>query len=384
MRLAMFIRGNIELILLGWEDFAKSIKELDNATTFELRGHAKSLLIEIAVDIETDQTNSESYIKSRGARDASSQDKAAEYHAISRIESGLSISDLISEFRFLRSNIISLWTLENFSEKNFIILDMIRFNEVIDQLTVKATLKYSAILKNSQNVFLAILGHDIKNPIGAISMAVQILLRNSTFTEKQKKLLEQINRSVKRTDEMISNLLDFSATQLGGEMSVYFLPINFSEECLNIKNELETFYPKSIILLEMNGDLNASWDKARIGQVLSNLIANAISHGDPNKPIWLTAIGDNESIIFTIQNEGEVIPAIELRHLFDPVKRFSFSSDWKNTINTDRHLGLGLFIISSLIKLHNGSINVTSTLLGGTTFTVKLPKFPVSEVIEFT
>jgi signal transduction histidine kinase len=384
MRLAMFIRGNLELILLGWEGFARSIKELDNANTFELRGHAKSLLIAIAVDIETDQTDSESYIKSRGARDFSSQDTVAEYHAISRIESGFSINDLLSEFRFLRSNIITLWNLENLSDKSFIILDMIRFNESIDQLIAIATLKYSAILKNSQNVFLAILGHDIKNPVGAISMAVQILLRNSTFTEKQKKLLEQINRSVKRTDEMILNLLDFSATQLGGEMSVYFLPINFSEECLNIKNELETFYPKRIILLEMDGDLNASWDKARIGQVLSNLIANAISHGDPNKPIWVTAIGDNESIVFTIQNEGKVIPPIELRHLFDPVKRFSFFSDSKNTINIDRHLGLGLFIISSIIRLHNGSINVTSTLLGGTTFTVKLPKFPVSEVIEST
>lgn len=380
MRLGMFIRENLEPILLGWENFAKTIKSFENAKALELRGHAHSILMAIAVDIESDQTDAECVMKSRGEQDEFSKDTVAEYHAISRIDAGCSVSDLLSEFRFLRANIVKLWNPEKFIDKEFIIEDMIRLNESIDQLLAKSTLEHSIVMKNSQNVFLAILGHDIKNPIGAISMATQILLLEKSLTLKQKKFLEQISRSVTRTDEMILNLLDFSSTQLGGKMPVYFSPVDFSQECLSIKNEIETFHTKSTILLEMEGDLNASWDKSRIGQVLSNLISNAISHGDPKRPIWLTATGDEKNIIFTIQNEGEVISENELRQLFDPVRRFSLSSSRKNSLNIDRHLGIGLFITFSIIKLHHGSVHVTSTLLEGTTFTVTLPKVPMGKL----
>lgn len=375
MRLALFIRENLETILQEWEDFAVTLSPLNDAGRIKLRDHAKEMLGVICVDLETFQAEQQSIDKSRGKAPDAEGLTAAQSHATDRLNAGFSIEELMAEYRAMRASVLRLWRAKVKRADESDLEDMDRFNEAIDQSLTEAIARYSDLNRDSQNVFMAILGHDVRNPLGAISMGSQLLLQDDELASKHVRVARQIRRSVDRVNDIVSDLLDFSITHLGSGIPVTPAPLNFAVECSGIVDELRMFHADSDIRLELEGDLNACWDRARISQALSNLVGNAIHHGTVNGTVWVSAAACGDDIVWTIQNEGKTISPEELRFMFDPARRFAVRAAEHQNIRGN--LGLGLYITLAIVQAHKGTIRVSSTEIEGTTFTVSLPRRPL-------
>jgi signal transduction histidine kinase len=375
MKLSVFIQTNLEEILREWESFASTISPIREANKTELRDHAAELLKVIIKDLDTAQTEKESIAKSKGLAPHASEDTIAESHAAHRVAAGFNSEEVMAEFRALRSSVLRLWAkrVEIITPED--VQDMVRFNEAIDQAQTESMTRYTLMVREAQNLFLSILGHDVRTPLGAISMGAQVLLHDPSLPAKALKIGLRIFNSSKRMDEIVRDLLDFSTTHLGGGIPINPNTIDLLEICQNVVEEARTFHPDRKIVLTTDGHLVGSWDAARIAQAFSNLISNAIQHSKPETPIKITILGHSDEIRYSVQNEAEVIASAKLRTLFDPVKRFAIRTAEERAASPSiQNLGLGLYVVKEIASAHSGSINVTSSEIGGVTFTLMLPR----------
>lgn len=375
MNLSSFILGNIEPILQQWEDFARALTRQSAYVmdTTELRDHAEEMLRTVAADLNTPQDAQQSIDKSHGLASQADEYTAAERHAADRLSAGFTIDQLMAEYRSLRASVLRLWERQVKISDSAEIRDMVRFNEAIDQALTESAARYSVMLQQSQNLFLAILGHDVRTPLGAISMGAQFLLRDKKLPATSHKMASRILNSNKRIDEIVADLLDFASTHLGEGIPVSPSSMNLADVCEDLVEEVRTFHPKHRIALEVNCHSQVVWDSARISQAFSNLIANAIQHGSKTDPITITVNGEEEMIVWTIHNHGDVIAPDKLRTIFDPTKRFALRTTNEGNHN-QRNLGLGLYITREIIRAHGGKIDITSSEADGTTFTIHLPR----------
>ncbi len=376
MRLSKFILTNMEAILQEWEDFAKTIHaSIHRMTAKELRDHAEAMLKDVAADLETYQARQEGIDKSQGLGPQVSDDTAAEIHAVDRLASGFTIEQLTSEYRALRASVLRLWQDEIKDITSGEIKDMVRFNEAIDQSLAESVARYSEMHRDSQNLFMAILGHDVRSPLGAISVGAQMLTGNANLTPSAVKTASLIVDSSNRAAEIVSDLLDFSTSHLGDGIPVATSPMDFSPVCSAIVEEMRLFHPDRSITLEIAGNMEVVWDRARISQAFGNLITNAIDHGFAEEPIAITVRAQNDDeIVWTVQNAGEVIASAQLRTIFDPAKRFALRPASERKLSDKINLGLGLYITREIIVAHGGRIEITSTKADGTAFTIRLPR----------
>ena len=381
MRLSTFILTNMEAILQEWEDFAKTIHAgIHLMTAKELRDHAQAMLKVVAADLETYQARQEGIDKSQGLAPLVPDDTAAEFHAVDRLASGFTIEELTSEYRALRASVLRLWQddIKNITAGEF--KDMVRFNEAIDQSLAESIARYSEMHRDSQNLFLAILGHDVRSPLGTISMGAQMLASNATLPPNAVKTAALIVGSSNRVAEIVSDLLDFSTSHLGDGIPVATSPMDFSPVCTAIVEEMGLFHRERSIQLDIAGDMEVVWDRVRISQAFGNLIANAIDHGAAQAPIAVTVRAHNDDeIIWTVQNAGEVISTAQLRTIFDPAKRFALRPASERKLSDKINLGLGLYITREIIVAHGGRIGITSTTEDGTIFTIRLPRKGLSK-----
>ncbi|MFC5513089.1 histidine kinase dimerization/phospho-acceptor domain-containing protein [Massilia jejuensis] len=220
MTLSAFIHTHMEAILQEWEDFAATLSPLEGAGEVELRDHAASLLKVIALDLATHQAEQQSIDKSQGHGPQANQDTAAEIHAAHRVSSGFTGEQVMAEFRALRSSVLRLRARDRALTSAAEIEDMVRFNEALDQAQSESMARYTQMLREAQNLFLAILGHDVRTPLGAISMGAQVLLHDPALPAKALKVGVRILNSARRMDEIIRDLLDFSTTHLGDGLPI--------------------------------------------------------------------------------------------------------------------------------------------------------------------
>lgn len=374
MKLSEFIRTNLEEILEEWATFAASLGPLEDASQTELRDHAAAVLKVIALDLDTAQAEQQSIDKSKGLAPQADEDTAAEIHAACRVAAGFTSDQLMAEFRALRSSVLRLWARKVELTTASEIQDMVRFNEAIDQAQTESMARYTVMLREAQNLFLAILGHDVRTPLGAISMGAQVLLHDQSLPSKALKVGLRIFNSSKRMDKIIRDLLDFSTTHLGDGIPIDPSTVDLGTLCTNMVEEAHTFHPDRKITLDMSGSLTGPWDGARMAQAFSNLISNAVQHGRPGTTIEVSVSGTATEVLFQVRNDGDVIPPAKLRTFFDPVRRFAIRPAHERVASGMANLGLGLYVVKEIVRAHDGSISVTSTPEEGVTFSVKLPR----------
>ena len=374
MRLSHFILANLEAILEEWENFAATLGPLEDANKVELRDHAAAVLKVIVKDLDTPQAESESIAKSKGMAPAVLIDTAAEIHAVDRMASGFNSDQVMAEYRALRSSVLRLWAHSADITSPLDIQDMFRFNEAIDQAQTESMARYTKLHREAQNLFLAILGHDVRSPLGAVSMGAQVLLHDQSLPSKVLEVGLRIFNSAKRVDEIVRDLLDFSTSHLGDGIPIDSATIDLGEICINVVEEARTFNPDRVITLDIDGDVSGAWDGPRLAQAFSNLISNAVQHGKPDGAINVAIRAQQAGVLFEVQNDADLIPPARLRTLFDPVKSFAIRPASERTMSRVQNLGLGLYVVREIVRAHEGQVSVTSTLETGVKFSVNLPR----------
>ena len=370
-RLADFILANREPILQKWEDFAETILPNAGMSKRELRDHAAQLLQSIAADLKTTQTDREQTLKSKGLGPHSAGESAAEIHAQDRLESGFSMEQMISEYRALRASVLSLWSHEIKSGIAFEIEDTTRFNESIDQMLAESVARYSASVDQANNLFLAILGHDLRTPLGAIGLGAEIMLRSKEIGSKYTKISSRIFHSSKRAGKIVGDLLDFTRANSKAGLSIKKAPVNLKGVCEGIIDELRIYHPERTILFVAEGQFDGDFDATRMEQAFCNLVDNAAKHGAIDSVVMIEMRNEQSSALLSIHNDGLPIDANDLPHIFDPMTRYSkFAADEEGPTSG---LGLGLYIAHQIVTAHNGTIAVTSNAEQGTTFQVTIP-----------
>lgn len=370
MPLADFILANLEPILEEWEKHARSIPSAAGQQRPALRDHANRVLRSIAADMAKPQTEGQQRAKSRGGGPETEVDAAAEVHAIGRQSEGFTLMEMVSEYRALRASVIRLWTDELDSADLDTVYELTRFNEAMDQALTESTSTYSEHLDRSRQIFLGVLGHDLRSPLGAVLTAAELLLETD-LSDPQRKATETIARSARRIADMASDLLDVTRTRLGQSLPLEAVTSDLGAICQQGVEEARAHHPKSEILLQRSGELEGSWDPARLAQLLSNLVENAIRHGAPGRPVTVAARGAEDRVEVSVHNEGAPIPASQQRRIFDLMVQ---STERVPDAGRGAGLGLGLFIAHAIAEAHGGCIDVRSSEADGTTFLVSLPR----------
>ena len=372
MRLANFILHNIEPILQQWEDFAKTMTPAaDGMDSIALRDHAEQMLRTIALDLQTTQTHEARISKSHGEAPQSSRTTAAETHADIRQSSGFTIGQMIAEYRALRTSVLVLWMPPEQVSRAEEISDVIRFNEAIDQALAESVVSYTHAVDAARNVFLGILGHDLRSPLGAISLGAEVLLRSGDLPPKATKNVSRIYASVGRSIKIVGDLLDFTRTQLGSGIPVRLEQHDLAATCAGMVEEAGAYHPDRRIALTGDSRVVAQFDRSRMEQVISNLIGNAIKHGDPATPVAVTLCAEQGVAVLAVHNEGPPIEEAALASIFNPMGRHLQQGEIE--YGAAAGLGLGLHIASSIVAAHGGTIEVASVEGHGTTFTVRIP-----------
>ncbi|MBW8126952.1 MULTISPECIES: sensor histidine kinase [Pseudomonas] len=372
MRLADFIIENLEPILQAWEDFARTIQtpgaDLDRV---DLRDHAEQMLRAIAMDLRNTQTAQEQIDKAQGLAPQDEDETPAETHAVTRLMAGFSIDQMVSEYRALRTSVLSQWLQQVKHGTPLDIDDMNRFHEAIDQALTESIASYSRAVEASRNVFLGILGHDLRTPLGAILLGADMLRRSEEVGKRGNKVAGQIYTSVQRASQIVGDLLDLTRCQMGPGIPVKRVDIDLAPICERIVEEMRSFHPHAQLKYETTAPALGTFDGARMEQVFSNIIGNAVQHGDARLPITVRLAVSDGSLVFTVHNQGEPIPEDVLPFIFNPMGRFSQRSVIEH--GPAEGLGLGLFIASEIVAAHEGSIEVASTSQWGTEFRVMVP-----------
>lgn len=201
--------------------------------------------------------------------------------------------------------------------------------------------------------FVAVLGHDLRNPLAAISAAARMIGREIQ-SHDVKAMLDSIDGSVDRMTRMIDDVMDFTRARLGGGITIERdsdTPLRPSLE--HTVNEIRLGHPGIRIDEKMDFRDPVHCDAQRICQMLSNLLANAVAHGSPDQPILVAARDEGERFVLSVRNSGDPIPTEMRDSLFDPFARGNLRENGSG-------LGLGLFIASQIAQAHHGRLDFRS------------------------
>ncbi|AEI62674.1 sensor histidine kinase [Corallococcus macrosporus] len=219
--------------------------------------------------------------------------------------------------------------------------------------------------------FIGMLGHDLRNPLNALSMSAQQLRRKGGLDERQGMLTERILTSAERMDRMIRQLLDFARARLGGGIPVMRSPCDVFEVVRRTVDELRASHPGRVVLLESKGDGQGKWDADRLEQAVGNLVANALKYSPAESTVWVGAEGSEREVVLRIHNQGTPIPAEDLPHVFGAWRRGRRTA---SDTGAPSGLGLGLYITRQIVRAHDGDAHVASSATDGTTFLIRLPR----------
>lgn len=373
MLLSSFILSNREPILVEWEAFARTCKPATATMDIvALRDHADGMLSVIAADLARPQSSEQQAKKSRGKApdDRADEPTPAAEHGAGRAGSGFTVEQMVSEYRALRASVVRLWMKEKDDFSPGDLDELTRFNEAIDQALAESVFEYTGELEHSKEMFLAILGHDLRTPLSAVFTSSRFMLDTNELLEPHLTLTSRIASSATRMIGLVGDLLDFTRSRLGGGIPVERGAMSMGKVLHDVVDEVVAAHPGAVVKLETRNEQKGAWDEGRISQALTNLIGNALEHGHPGSEVSVEMEGDATGIRISIHNAGPAIPPEQLDGIFNPMKARATNASRRGPSSS---LGLGLYIAERIVHAHDGRIDVVSTDPGGTTFTVHLP-----------
>jgi signal transduction histidine kinase len=295
MRLSRFIEHAIDPVLQDWEDFARSIQpQHRDMDVTELRDHAEEMLREIVQSMDSPCADIKMIEQPSGHAAVRGENSAAEVHAIQRLRCGFTIDQLVAEYCALRISVLDRWARRSKTATWFEVEDMSRFNRALDQALSKSVARYSEMIRQAQDIFIGILGHDIRTPLSAISIGAETLMRSESLEGKSVQIASRIFNSSTRISGLVDNLLDFTSARFGMQLALH--PVDMAMLAEQVTEEIRSAHPERTILLDVMGDCNGKWDSGRISQVISNLISNALQHGSQTEAVCVSLAGGTDKV----------------------------------------------------------------------------------------
>lgn len=228
----------------------------------------------------------------------------------------------------------------------------------------EASLDLERELSELREQFIAVLGHDLRNPLAAVDAGTNRLLKEG-WTERSPLVLNLMKASISRMTGLVDNIMDLARARLGGGISLDLKEADLVQTLEIVADEIRSAHPDRTIHLKLDFPQPAVIDRPRIAQLFSNLVSNAVTHGLENYPVRITGRNGPEGIVVSVHNAGTAIPKDDLDKLFMPFKRGAASRGGQG-------LGLGLYIALEIAKAHGGTIDVSSHETG-TCFTFRMP-----------
>jgi signal transduction histidine kinase len=213
--------------------------------------------------------------------------------------------------------------------------------------------------------FIAVLGHDLRNPLAAVGATAELLTRRED--PGLVSLGMRLRTTTKRMSRLIDDVLDFARGRLGGGLGVMLAPASDMTDALaDIVAELRAAHPGRVVLEHIEVHRSIECDRGRVQQLLSNLLANALHHGAPDQPVIVDVRVEADELVITVSNLGYPIGLADLEKVFEPYWRPATSQPGGG-------LGLGLYICSQIVKAHGGILSVSSSAEAGTCFVARIP-----------
>lgn len=361
MRLADYLRVERPTLIRHWIAYAAQLAPagaaLDEAA---LRDDAGELLDAVADAVE----------QPPGTPTGPRVTEYAIRHAQVRLSQGFALTQVVSEYRAMRADVLQGWIAGAGDAAD--VTSIVRFGEAIDESLAESIAWYEARVSRARELFLGMLGHDLRTPVGAISLSAQALMRDDRLQPAAVKVAVRIFNSANRLRDMLDDLLDFTRTRLGGALSHQRRWSDLGPPLLHTVEELRALNPLLPIVYHATGQLTGDWDVARLCQVVQNLGGNAAQHGGADGVVTITVLGEDDAVTLSVHNTGAPIPAELLPHVFDPLMR-GLQAD-EEPQGTRSHLGLGLYICRQIVEAHGGTLSVRSDADDGTCFTARLPR----------
>ena len=219
-------------------------------------------------------------------------------------------------------------------------------------------------LARRQEMMSTILAHDLRSPIEAIGLTSKALIHRSGLDARQVDAVRRIAVTARRMGNLVEDLLDLARARQAGGIPVERERTDIEPICSRAIQQLLDSHPGGQVHFARSGPGEGMWDPDRLEQVVSNLVGNALERAPAGSTVEVRAAGTDEELVLTVRNDGPPIPAEQLASLFDPFRR----GDRRGSV------GLGLYIVSEIVRAHGGEVRVTSDRAAGTCFTVRLPR----------
>ncbi|NNC22031.1 response regulator [Corallococcus exiguus] len=216
---------------------------------------------------------------------------------------------------------------------------------------------------------IGIVSHDLRNPLNAILLSANALLQRDDLGERATKNTGRIISSAERANRLIRDLLDVTQARLGGGLPVQRRRMDFHEATRHALEEVQVAFPERQVVLDQQGDGLGSWDEERLGQVVQNLVTNALRYGEPGSTVRVSTREEGDDLVLEVHNRGRPIPPEMLPTLFQAMRRGHHDEG-----RSSRSVGLGLYIVQQVARAHGGHVSATSSEEAGTTFTVRMPR----------
>jgi signal transduction histidine kinase len=368
MRLHDFLRTRVDTLLSAWEhEFSRDDAAGHPMERRALRHLTKEIVLGIASELETGHAAQVSIVVQAAKVEAT----PASSHGGQRLAIGYTLQQLLAEYHLLRQVVTREWVKVRDVWRAQEIVDMANFNAALDRALGLSTSAYVAGLDYSRDLFIGVLGHDLRGPINAALLNIHLIDHDPNLGVLARTALERTERSVNRMNDMVAELLDFTSGRFGLQRHLALSDVSLSRICEEVIDELRMLHPGRQIDATLDPDTMGRWDAHRLRQAVSNLLRNAIEHGTATLPISVATRGDSSTVTVEVRNQGRPIHAGTLATVFNP---FTQGTSGEADTQIQGSIGLGLFIVRDVVVMHEGTISVDSTAERGTVFRIDLPR----------
>lgn len=312
-RIAVFVRARIAPIAEAWEqEVVRDIPCLRRLERGVLLNHFPEFLAALAAWVEGRQEEAQVGFE-----------LLAKGHAVQRLAHGIDLATLSSEYAVLRR--ILFRELAGESEPFSVDASVVRLSEGMDLAVREAIRRYAEERDVILDRFLSILGHDLRNPLNAITLGATQIGETPCGERLHELAAAVIERGSRRMNRMIGDLLAFAHARMGAGIPVTPVPCDMGKVCQQVVGELRVANPKRLLRLDVRGDVEGRWDPHRVAQALSNLVGNALEHGQDPVEVLVYEEQDRQSVVTVVRNRGDVWGAMRgglgaiVHRVLDPV-----------------------------------------------------------------